>query len=48
MNVESVDTEMRALSWDAVRRFMAAAAVMSAAIQDADRALRRADPGERR
>lgn len=46
LNVESVDPEMRALSVDAVRRFMEASAVMSAAIQDADQALRRADPSE--
>lgn len=42
LNVESVDTQMRTLTVDGVRRFMAAARVIEGALKDADRALSKA------
>jgi hypothetical protein len=41
LDVASVDEEMRAFSVDAARRFMEAAAIMSSALKDAERALAR-------
>ena len=46
LNAEAIDDDMRAHSVDAVRRFLEAAAVMTAALKDAERVLRAAPPGE--